>query len=263
MNEKTKNSGRMILRIVAILLCLVLITTSIVSSTLAKFIVTKDATTVVSLKKFGIALNMNKGSHYDQATATPKIADDGSTISVTLSNIKLLPGANYSEIVYFTITLAAAQPGSTPKASVKTRVKVRAVVNASTSENLDKFKYNETVYIPISAKMRAGVGKTTYTEHTIAAAWSALSFDDYQTNITTGLKTALGTVDDTWAGQQVADKGGTYIRGDAVSYISFGFEVPYEYGTGTEVATYDKILTNIAQNNPTISITYYISLEQM
>ena len=149
MNEKTKNSGRMILRIVAILLCLVLITTSIVSSTLAKFIVTKDATTVVSLKKFGIALNMNKGSHYDQATATPKIADDGSTISVTLSNIKLLPGANYSEIVYFTITLAP-QSGSTPKASVKTRVKVRAVVNASTSENLDKFKYNETVYIPIS-----------------------------------------------------------------------------------------------------------------
>ena len=262
MNEKTKNSGRMILRIVAILLCLVLITTSIVSSTLAKFIVTKDATTVVSLKKFGIALNMNKGSHYDQATATPKIADDGSTISVTLSNIKLLPGANYSEIVYFTITLAP-QSGSTPKASVKTRVKVRAVVNASTSENLDKFKYNETVYIPISAKMRAGVGKNTYDEYAIAAAWSALSFDDYQTNITAGLKTALGTVDDTWAGQQVAAKGGTSILSNAVSYISFGFEVPYEHGTGTEVATYDKILTNIAQNNPTISITYYISLEQM
>ena len=62
MNEKTKSSAQTIFRIVAILLCLALISTSIVSSTLARFVITKDATMEATLEAFGVKMQVKNGS---------------------------------------------------------------------------------------------------------------------------------------------------------------------------------------------------------
>ena len=74
MNEKTKSSAQTIFRIVAILLCLALISTSIVSSTLARFVITKDATMEATLEAFGVKMQVQNGSsvvsNFDENSVT-------------------------------------------------------------------------------------------------------------------------------------------------------------------------------------------------
>ena len=95
MNEKTKNSSKIIFRIVAILLCLVLITASVVSSTLAKFTVTKEATTEVSFKTFGVKMQIKNAG-------TVVSTLDSNSVTVTYPVTEIYPGYDNKNLVLFT-----------------------------------------------------------------------------------------------------------------------------------------------------------------
>ena len=118
MNEKTKNSSKIIFRIVAILLCLVLITTSIVSSTLAKFTVTKEATTEVSFKTFGVKLRIRNGKHADNAYL------DNNSVSVTHSITDLYPGVSPSKDIMFIFTNTDSTIPATLNVKATLKIKV-------------------------------------------------------------------------------------------------------------------------------------------
>ena len=95
MNDKNKKITKVLTAIVAILLCLVLISTSIVSGTLAKFVITKDASTVVAFEKFGVKMQVKNGS-------VVKSSLDTNTVTVTYNATEIYPGYENKNLVLFT-----------------------------------------------------------------------------------------------------------------------------------------------------------------
>ena len=258
MEKKIKNINKSIMIIVAVLLTLVLISTSTVSGIFAKYVVTKDATTIVSLKKFGVKLTMLQGEHFDDAgaSADDELNEDNDTISVTLSNIQLVPGSDFPEIIKF-VAEDADTSDSSPF-TVDTRIKVKAVVNTTST---DEFHYENTTFIPITSKV-----KVNSTEASISDAGVYSDIPTYQTNLTNGLRNAIGTDvesgDGEWAGAKIATAGNKVFDSNAKTTIAFGFACPDTYG-GSDSEKFDKIMTQIAENEAKLSITFYVSLEQI
>ena len=259
-----KNFSKTIMVILAVLLTLVLISTSTVSGIFAKYVVEKNATTIVSLKKFGVKLAMSTGSDYSKAGASLNTDLSDSTISVTVDNIQLVPGDSFPDIIRFTASVNGT-------VSVNTRIKVKAVVNTNEDVDVNKFKIGTTIHIPIEATVKKAASATalaTATKETIASAWQANDFIGYQTNITSGLRTKLGadvaTGDSDYAGYKIATAGKSSLDANAKGVISFGFAVPATEGdNATEISEFDEIITQIAENEAKMSITYYVSLEQI
>lgn len=84
--------------IVAVLLSLVLLTSSIVSTTLAKYVVTKDVTTNVGLKAFGLTLEID-ASNIGGQSETSKL---GNSITYTCNDLKLVPGQRIEDAIKVT-----------------------------------------------------------------------------------------------------------------------------------------------------------------
>ena len=92
-----KKSNKILMATVAILLSLVLISTSIVSGIFARFVIEKSGSTAIKFNKFGVELGLEidqalydaiDGIESDNVT----LKQDGDSISVEISNIKMAPG---------------------------------------------------------------------------------------------------------------------------------------------------------------------------
>ena len=118
-----RKSNRIMIKVVAILLTLVLFTSTVVSGTLAKYATYKDATTSVTFEQFGVELVMtyktNWGDENDpnrkDVTITP--TEKGDSISVTISDLMMFPGDDFPEIVRFKFV-----EGKTPNVPVKVTI---------------------------------------------------------------------------------------------------------------------------------------------
>ena len=86
--------------IVAILLSLVLLSSSIVSTTLAKYVVTKDVTSTVGLEKFGLELKIEAASDLG-LTQTSQF---GNSITYTCNALKLVPGQKIEDAIKVTVS---------------------------------------------------------------------------------------------------------------------------------------------------------------
>ena len=88
---------------VAILLCLVLLTTSIVSSTFAKFAVKKSATTNMTFEKFGVMVTMTVDPNLVSRVGDSNVKWTrwGDTASVTIDNLVMYPGDNFYQAIKF------------------------------------------------------------------------------------------------------------------------------------------------------------------
>lgn len=240
--------------IVAILLSLVLLTSSIVSTTLAKYVVTKAADVKVGLDKFGleVALSVNSGF---TSSETKKLGD---TIEVTINDIKLKPGNDedkYKKMITASITQSA-------------KVAADLIIEVSvTEDNSNKFNVLETNfkghsdcrYLPIGVCVAGTDVITPYTEY--------LKTDDIGDKIQTAIAAKIAdTVGGTSTNVKSVTQTGGKIEGsiDAnktvnVSDIGIGFYWPYEY---TQVEGSNEIGTWIAKNEPTFTITYKITVQQ-
>lgn len=90
-----KKVNRILMATVAILLSLVLISTCLVSGTLAKFAIIKDATTEVSFKRFGVTMQVKRGS-------TVVSDNDANSVDIVYSpSIELYPGVSEKNSILF------------------------------------------------------------------------------------------------------------------------------------------------------------------
>ena len=119
-----KKANKILMASVAILLSLVLITTSVVSGVFAKFAIKKNTTTTMKLEKFGVTMEVS-APNSDVTINTSKTVNDGENISVTLNNIELQSQTNVADFVKFKFS------GQT---TVKTKLVVR--IDVQTSEKL-------------------------------------------------------------------------------------------------------------------------------
>ena len=102
-----QKKNKIMLKAVAILLSLVLITTCIVSSTFAKFVIQKSTKNEMTLGSFGVELIMTYKEDWGDeddpnrkdVTITP--TENGDSLSVTISDLRMIPGDDFPELVRF------------------------------------------------------------------------------------------------------------------------------------------------------------------
>lgn len=135
-----RRANKILMATVAVLLCLVLISTSIVSGVFARFAITKKAETTVKLERFGVEIKLSSvqlASYEDKAKAIKK----GDSVSMTFSGVQLAQGEGFDEALHVEVT---GEP------SVNVALKITC-----------QFEYEEDDY-KIPASMAASINKDTY-----------------------------------------------------------------------------------------------------
>jgi hypothetical protein len=272
MNNKMKKFNKILMMTVAILLTLVLASTSVVSGIFAKYVVTKSATTKVSLKAFGITLTVEGKSGLSVVT-TPSGTSGVNTMSVTVNNLQLTPGQTIDDVVKFTI--AANGTDNKPNVS-NVKLKIKTTVSGVdkfnvTSDNLEKVT-SETVthttgkYIPIIFTMESGTADAANSTKILDAWNNPTSVTDttLATAIAKGIKdanfgyTATSGVSNS-VEKTIWNGTGTTL---SVTHLSFGFK-----GWGKETPSVDNadaIQTYLSTDSDAVlTVTYTVSLEQV
>ena len=121
--------NQILMATVAILLTLVLISTSVVSSVFARFTITKSAETTVELQKFGVKVTLSNDSRLDAFKKTELEVKKGDSGSVTFSGLTMKPGDEYPDALKV-------------KLEGKPTVDVKVTVAINISYNISFFRLN-------------------------------------------------------------------------------------------------------------------------
>jgi hypothetical protein len=231
--------------IVAILLSLVLLTSSIVSTTLAKYVVTKSAEVQAKLDKFGVTVNFNSDA-LKNGTKDPTIDQKGDSISYIYDEILLHPGDAARTVT--------AEVYGKPTVDAKIFVDVSVVLLGNFSigsGNFTNLPANET-YFPIEFKVGGTTCSEAYTTDDAAAISSKI-----KSAIVNALVEKDKIVDE---GDNLKWTAGKEIDQASPKNVSLSFSWPKDSGTTGKM--HDEIGTFISKNQPTFKITYRISVEQ-
>ncbi|MBE6533836.1 MAG: hypothetical protein E7678_02545 [Ruminococcaceae bacterium] len=243
-----KKTTKKITTVVAVLLILVLMTSSIVSGTLAKFVVTKSASTNVSFTNFGITVNFEADSDI-----AGTLVNNGDSATYALKNIAIKPGDDFSDAVTISVT------GTT---TVQTKVTITAVVdyvdtNFDIPANTITGVSTRSVFMPVGFKVNGNYvsNLTPYKSYTYNANTST------DTTVETALETAIATASGLSYSGGVATK--TFNVGDTIniSNLVTGFDWPMQYNA---VANSDQIGTWLSlHKTPSFTVTYTVTVEQV
>ena len=241
--------------IVAILLSLVLLSSSIVSTTLAKYVITKDATTSVGLEKFGLTVTLEKNvSSMSEITAETK--KTGDSISLTYNKVSLTPGST----TYKSAIKASIAGAATVDAKVTITVDITCDDTNYKITSNDFSSYTTTKVVnPIQFYVADSTScSTAYKEYSTKSTNDALS-TGVETAIAAKLLTKVkaSTTGVTSTAQSGNTVTGTITSGTtaALSNINLGFV--WENTSGK-----DELGTFIASKSPSFTITYTITVEQ-
>lgn len=244
-----KKTNRVIMIIVAVLLTLVLLSTSLVSGIFAKYVITKEATTTVSLKKFGVTLTVAKGANVPSGASVILTPTSGDTVKVTVSNVSLAPGESIVELVKFTV---ANKPVVAAKLSV-------AVTNV-TFTNLQVAKDigglgTAATYVPL--KFTAKVNSTS---SDISTAWYSGDEAGFRKDMLGKIKTAIGSSDT--VEDATTSVGITTTANTAFSLSTMSIGVTYPASTTVSGLDTDIAGTWLAEQNASVSVTYAVTIAQ-
>lgn len=157
-----RKKNRIVLKAVAILLCLVLFTTCIVSSTFARFANRQTATTNMTLGRFGVELVMTYKTDWGDeddpnrkdVTITP--TQNGDSLSVTISGLRMIPGDDFPELVRFKFV-----EDKTPNVPVKVTITQTLshrhqdfMISSDENDNVGNLKVNKYA-MPLGFKFAA------------------------------------------------------------------------------------------------------------
>ncbi len=264
--------NKMLMATVSILLCLVLISTSVVSGIYAKFVITKSGDATVSLKAFGITLEVKCGEENSGGTITPTTIGDN-TVSVTVDNVKMIPrekAIDYNELIVFELD---GTP-NVPKVKLKITVDFSGVSNFNIPANtvLDS-NYTITTggnYLPFA--FCASTNGTNI--NNVLNYWRNPTSDDL---LEVSFVNAVKAKDTDFSDNDTTDNSIEAIIWDSsnteslsVDYLSFGYAV-YKTGNYKEgvhpknASEADAMQTYFANKTPapTFSATYTVSIEQV
>ena len=126
-----KRVNKILMATVAILLCLVLITTSVVSGVFARFVVKNTVTSTVTFAKFGAKVSVNldgltkdsDGNTIAGITVTENVNANSNTITVT--GLKIGPGDMVPNAMRFNLS----EGGAKPAVNIRMRIKIELGYN--------------------------------------------------------------------------------------------------------------------------------------
>ena len=248
---------------VSILLTLVLITSSVVSGTFAKYASSGQSSATARVAKWGavveITANRPKGV----------IGTDGDAIIFSTDALKMAPGSNFSDVVELKFS-------GTAEVSLKVKIKITATVNCDDSKIVIPASVagKETCFIPMGITIKENKNDTTFGY--LSNPW--LEKTSTNGSIATKLENAIasGFVEKagfTAANGSTAEK--EFAPNDPIEFtlgnkevssFHLGFEWPSDYTISETPYNYSEIAKYIMGTFPdvaNIGITYTVTVEQV
>ena len=269
--------NKMLMATVSILLCLVLISTSVVSGIYAKFVITKSGDATVSLKAFGVTLRVSPGTNLPAGTVVSPTQINANTLSVTVTGVRLAPGDFVDDVVIF-------QVGGSPNVQ---KVDFKLVVDISNDSSY-YLGYQSDLPIPgIDSIGRADyyspIGFTAKTAATggrvvVLRPWEVVgTYADYRIALAQGIDDRLPSLGFSRSSNTITSRiwntGSTAFN---FNYLSFGFNCylngdpqapddkhPKDEAEAHMIQTFLQAQENATTYGPaTITVTYTVTLEQ-
>ena len=255
-NETRKKIDKIIMMIVLILLCLVLITSNVVSGIFAKYTITKSAKMTLGFERMGIRVDIDVG----QSVKDVSTVEGEDTASIVISNLMMKPGYDLSDALKLSVS------GSPTEAAVLS-VDISIVYNTEDFEvpsaNLSKLKLKEdTAFVPLGFTVGTYDSSGTYNKSYAVNPYNSVNNTSAETEAAVEEKIANLT-DFTYADNKISKTCAVDEKlsfGEGISAIGFGFDWPKNY---SDVQYSDEIGTYIAENKtPTVTIICTISIKQ-
>ena len=147
---RVRKANKILMATVAILLCLVLISTSVVSGIFARYVIQKQASVKMNIEAFGVTLsvsttvsgatvNATKNKKLDYSTAE-KLSD---SLNIEISNLQMAPGDEFFDALRVQIT-------NSPNVPIIFRMSCRIEYDTT------KYVYNSKSYMPLGYTMHFG-----------------------------------------------------------------------------------------------------------
>ena len=253
--------------IVAILLSLVLLTSSIVSTTLAKYVVAKSAQVTATLQDFGLTVTLESNTqdgNYILTKDEVSSKQKGDSVSIKFTDVILKPGdETYKNAIKASIG---------GKANVPAKVLIAIDITCDdgafklTGEYSSDYKTTSKVYNPIMFCVNAQALGTAGVLHSVDSDDKALE-EASETAIANAIKTKIvaGTgitannpTDRVGGGKEII---GTIEKSAdvALNDIGIGFYWPDDTST-TDASEIETFISN--NENATFTITYTITVQQ-
>ena len=147
-----RKANKIVMATVAILLCLVLITTSISSGIFAKYVITRKGTMTLTLKKFGVTVTMEVPTAPSDGSWASIRDVSGVTVSdeaftstghkITISGLKMIPGMDFPKAVKFSFS---------GKLNVNAQLKITTAISYDSKVHADSTSGSTTYhnyYVP-------------------------------------------------------------------------------------------------------------------
>ena len=290
-----RKANKILMATVAILLCLVLITTSVASGIFAKFVITKSGEATITFERFGVTVTMTPSAELKTAAGSGNFSTEevftNTGYVFTISNIKMIPGMDFTDAVRFEFSGTPTVPvqiNITPTVTYSNKVhtmtqttddagKVTTYYNyyvpASTIKNGSSYM-SETYYMPIGFTFSAN--GTTATGNYVLNPWNsgaktAVEAADIHNAIATGIKSKIANStcsNNVVTTARMTNAVSFTIGGVAVTGFNMGFAYPLDWPSATDAnkEKFDKIATYIAEHtedSATITVSYKVEIIQV
>lgn len=249
--------------IVAVLLSLVLLTSSVVSTTLAKYVVTKSGEVHVGLQEFGLTVtlksNVDSSSKNILVEKTADTVKKGHTVTMKFMEVTLKPGNE----TYKNAIQASISGKSTVSADVSIKVEIKNSDDTKFKITSEDFSsgYDATgkIYNPIEFYVAGtGCGTANKTHNVGTNVFKTES----EKGILTKMQTKAGanntgiTMNAYTSGSEAT---GTISEGATVNVPNLGLGFVWANASGDDA---DHISTFIGSKKPSFDITYTITVVQ-
>lgn len=240
---RQRKANRILMAIVLILLCLVLMTTSVVSGIFAKYTISKQVLMMFSFESFGVTIEIIPSDGLKKAVGADNIRFDESR-NLTVSNLLMHPGNDFKDALKFQIK-------GKPTADAELKVEVTVANEENAFDNAfqitrlafpslfeDKAEtVTQLPYVPMGFYVGNDYAVQPYSQKTAQEIGAAIS-------------AKVGTKQFA-KGVPIGDEN-----------ILFGFDWQKDYNSQKDDC-YDEIGTWISNKKPSFTITYKISVEQI
>lgn len=240
---RQRKANRILMAIVLILLCLVLMTTSVVSGIFAKYTISKQVLMMFSFESFGVTIDIIPSDGLIAAVGKNDIRFDESG-NLTVSNLLMHPGDIFEDALTFQIR-------GRPTADAELKVEVTVANKDNVFDN--SFKINKQAFPSLFTGTWKDKTEMPYVPMGFYVG------GDYAVQ-------PYSQVNAQEIGAEISAKVGTikFDKGIPIGEknILFGFDWQKDYNKN-HLGCYDEIGTWISNEKPSFTITYKISVEQI
>lgn len=242
---RQRKANRILMAIVLILLCLVLMTTSVVSGIFAKYTISKQVLMMFSFESFGVTIEIIPSEGLQKAAGAGNIRFDESR-NLTVSNLLMHPGNDFKDALKFQIK-------GKPTADAELKVEVTVANEEKAFDNA--FQITRLAFPSLFENKAETVTQLPYVPMGFYVG------DDYAVQ-------PYSQVNAQEIGAAISAKVGTikFDKGKPIGEknILFGFDWQKDYNSQKSGSDcYDEIGTWISNEKPSFTITYKISVEQI